>query len=95
MPALLAGLRTRAADLALIREHTKLDDVAAPLTLATATALYRYVTLARALKMAVKDLIDLETLSGERSFSTSRILMRASPTSIRRERCASCSLPIA
>ena len=70
MPALLAGLRTRAADLALIRKHTKLDDNDAPLTLSTATTLYRYVTLARALKMAVKDLIDLQALSYERPFST-------------------------
>ncbi len=81
VPALLAGLRTRATDLALIREHAQwtvpgtlpplptlaVDD--APLTLATATILYRYVTLARALKMAVKDLIALQALSGENPFS--------------------------
>lgn len=70
VPALLAGLRTRAADLALIREHTKLTGDDAPLILATATVLYRYVTLARALKMAVKDLIALMVLSGDRPFST-------------------------
>jgi hypothetical protein len=70
VPALLAGLRTRAADLALIREHTKLAGDDAPLTLATATTLYRYVTLARALKMAMKDLIALQALSGQRPFST-------------------------
>jgi hypothetical protein len=69
VPALLAGLRTRAADLVLIRKHTKLDDDAAPLTLSTATALYRYVTLARALKLAVKDLIELQAMSGETLFS--------------------------
>jgi hypothetical protein len=70
VPALLAGLRTRATDLALIREHTKLDGNEAPLTLSTATTLYRYVTLARALNIAVKDLIDLQAISSERSFST-------------------------
>ncbi|MCU0734245.1 MAG: neuraminidase-like domain-containing protein, partial [Methylotetracoccus sp.] len=69
VPALLAGLRTRAADLVMIREHNGLAGDAAPLTLATATALYRHVTLARALKIAVKDLIALLTLSGERPFS--------------------------
>ncbi|HVG22227.1 MAG TPA: neuraminidase-like domain-containing protein [Blastocatellia bacterium] len=82
IPALLAGLRTRAADLDLIREHTTwtvsaapttfaalaADD--APLTLATTTTLYRYVKLARALKVSVKDLIYLQSLSGERPFST-------------------------
>ena len=79
VPALLAGLRTRATDLALIREHAQwtsrecrrtfaVDE--APLTLATATILYRYVTLARALKMAVTDLIALQTLSGKNPFST-------------------------
>lgn len=69
VPALLAGLRTRAADLVLIRKDAGLAGDDAPLTLATATTLYRYVTLARALKMAVKDLIDLLALSGERPFS--------------------------
>ncbi|MCI0349186.1 MAG: PA14 domain-containing protein, partial [Acidobacteriales bacterium] len=81
VPALLAGLRTRATDLALIREHVQwtvpgtpptlatlaVDE--APLTLATATILYRYVTLARALKMAVKDLIALQAHSGKNPFS--------------------------
>lgn len=82
VPALLAGLRTRAADLTLIREHTEwtvnnapltLETLAvdnAPLTLATVTILYRYVTLARALKMAVKDLIALLALSDDRPFSS-------------------------
>ncbi|WAK02308.1 neuraminidase-like domain-containing protein [Methylobacter sp. YRD-M1] len=70
VPALLAGLRTRVADLTLIREHNKLAKDDAPLNLATATVLYRYVTLARALNIAVKDLIDLQALSGEKPFST-------------------------
>lgn len=70
LPALLAGLRVRSADLELIRQHTGLDADEAPLTLATATVLYRYVRLARALQMAVKDLITLESISGERAFST-------------------------
>ncbi|MDP1678675.1 MAG: neuraminidase-like domain-containing protein [Candidatus Nitrotoga sp.] len=68
LPALLAAFRTRASDLALIRAHTGLDNDA-PLTLATVTILYRYVTLARALELAVKDLIDLEVLSGVAPFS--------------------------
>ncbi len=68
LPALLAAFRTRASDLALIRAHTGLDNDA-PLTLATVTTLYRYVTLARALELAVKDLIDLEVLSGVAPFS--------------------------
>jgi hypothetical protein len=69
IPALLAGLRTRAADLALIRAHTSLVDDDAPLTLATATTLYRYVTLARALKIPVSALIDFEMLSDVKPFS--------------------------
>ncbi|MER9203435.1 neuraminidase-like domain-containing protein [Mesorhizobium sp. M0933] len=82
MPALLAGLRTRAADLMLIRQHarwtsapgapptmTPFADDNTPLTLATATVLYRYATLARALHMAVKDVIRLEILSGKSPFS--------------------------
>ena len=81
IPALLAGLRTRADDLALIRAHAQwtvpgspptlatlaIDE--APLTVATATVLYRYVTLARALKLPVKDLILLKVLSGMNPFS--------------------------
>jgi hypothetical protein len=82
VPALLAGLRTRASDLALVREHAEwtvqgppgtplakfsADD--APLRSATATVLYRYVSLARATKMAVKDLIALQVLSGTNPFS--------------------------
>ena len=67
--ALLAGLHTRAADLALIREAAGLAGDDAPLNLATATLLYRYVALARALKIAVKDLIALLALSGEKPFS--------------------------
>jgi receptor-binding and translocation channel-forming TcA subunit of Tc toxin/virulence plasmid A protein len=70
VPALLAGLHTRAVDLDLIRKRTKLDSDDAPLNLATATTLYRYVWLARALKLAVQDLIYLEVLSSEQPFST-------------------------
>ncbi|MEA2235091.1 MAG: hypothetical protein QOD83_4907, partial [Solirubrobacteraceae bacterium] len=69
LPALMAGLRARAADLELIRKHHALDDDEAPLTQATATTLYRHVRLARILKMAVKDLIYLQQISGEQPFS--------------------------
>jgi Tc toxin complex TcA C-terminal TcB-binding domain/Neuraminidase-like domain/PA14 domain/Salmonella virulence plasmid 28.1kDa A protein len=70
LPAMLAGLRVPSADLGLIRQHTGLDTDEAELTLATATTLYRYVRLTRTLKMAVKDLISLETISAQHSFST-------------------------
>jgi hypothetical protein len=82
MPALLAGLRTRATDLTQIRQHARwtsapgapptlvpFTDENTPLTLATATVLYRYVALARALQVAVKDVITLEILSGKSPFS--------------------------
>lgn len=69
VPALMAGLRARAADLELIRKHSALDDSEAPLTRATATILYRHVRLARALKLSVKDLIYLQQITGEQPFS--------------------------
>ncbi|CAN5845026.1 hypothetical protein BH18ACI4_BH18ACI4_08590 [soil metagenome] len=70
LPALLASLRTRASDLALIRRHTSLAEPDSPLTLATATALYRYVTLARALDLAVKDLISIDEFSDHAAFES-------------------------
>lgn len=82
LPALLAGLRTRATDLTLIRQHarwtsapgvpattTSFADDNTPLTLSTATVFYRYATLARALHMAIKDVITLEILAGKSPFS--------------------------
>ena len=61
---LTAALRVSAADLALIRTNAGLAAANAPLTLANVSALYRYAILARALKLSIKDLIDLRTLAG-------------------------------
>lgn len=71
LPALLAALRTRASDLALIRRHTGLAEPDSPLTIGTVTTLYRFVTLARALELAVEDLISIDELSGRTAFESS------------------------
>lgn len=77
VPALLAALRLRSADLDAIRAAarygtpgTSLAGPAAPLTLATLSLVYRYATLARALSLPVADLVALLELTGEAPFST-------------------------
>jgi peptidoglycan hydrolase-like protein with peptidoglycan-binding domain len=70
--AILAALRISAADLAVIRSATNLEDrapVVTPLTLANLSTLYRYAVLARALRVSVQDLISLRQLTGMDPFS--------------------------
>ncbi|MEV5745367.1 neuraminidase-like domain-containing protein [Microbispora rosea] len=76
VPTLLAALRISARDLDAIRaavrpggDQESLAGAGAPLTLATATALYRYAALARALKLPVADLITLVALTDDQPFS--------------------------
>jgi len=70
VPALLAALRIRESDLAIIREDAKLMDNGspAPLNLATVTAIYRYVALAQALKIRISEFISIKKLSGNDPF---------------------------
>jgi hypothetical protein len=71
-PAILAALRISAADLAIVRNATGLEDhppALAPLTLANLSTLYRYAVLARALHLPVKDLIALRQVTGMDPFS--------------------------
>ena len=69
IPALLAALRSTAADLALIRADSGLDADTAPLTLPNVSVLYRYTVLTKALKLRIGDLISLKTLSGMHPFA--------------------------
>jgi hypothetical protein len=60
---LLAALKVRAQDLQAIIDDAKLPN--GKLTLANLSALYRYAVLAKALRLAVKDLIALKELAGD------------------------------
>ena len=77
VPAVLAALRLRSADLDRIRAAARygaagssLEGTTAPLTLWTLSLIYRYAILARALALPVRDLIALMELTGEAPFST-------------------------
>jgi len=63
IPAILAALRISGSDLSLIRDDAQLAGNAS-LNLANLSNLYRYTVLARALKLSIKDLIVLKTLTG-------------------------------
>ncbi|HWP91824.1 MAG TPA: neuraminidase-like domain-containing protein [Thermodesulfobacteriota bacterium] len=64
IPTILAAFRIREADLAVIREDANLAADNALLNLANLSRLYRCVVLAKAVKLNIKDLISLKTLSG-------------------------------
>jgi peptidoglycan hydrolase-like protein with peptidoglycan-binding domain len=64
VPTLLAGLRLRSVELGDLRSVTGLQDDQAALDLAGVSQLYRHAILARKLGLAVRDLLDLKTLSG-------------------------------
>ncbi|MFL6255988.1 MAG: neuraminidase-like domain-containing protein, partial [Pyrinomonadaceae bacterium] len=64
LPALQAALSLTAGDIAAILSDAGEALDTAPLSLATVSLLYRYGTLARALKMSVPELITLKGLSG-------------------------------
>lgn len=59
LPALQSGLRTSDADMTGLRKALGLTLDTAPLTLAGVSAMLRYVTLARALGLNVRDLLTL------------------------------------
>jgi hypothetical protein len=77
IPALLAALRVRAADLAAIRsdaaglytDYKGLDTDTAPLSLKNVSMLYRYSVLAQALKLRISDFLILKLLSGINPFT--------------------------
>ncbi len=60
LPAVLAGLRIDAGDLELLRAELADDK----LNLANLSVLYRHVTLARALRLRIPELLSLRALSG-------------------------------
>ncbi len=62
--ALQAGLRVTGADLSVLRARLALTDDAAALTLERLGALLRLVTLARALRLNIRDLVSLLDLTG-------------------------------
>ena len=69
VPAILAALEIRAADLDALRAATGLADqteppVAAPMTLDALSVLFRHATLARALKLKARELVSLKVLTG-------------------------------
>ncbi len=68
IPSLLAAFQISTADLDLICTDLKLDLDNALLTLANVSSLYRYGTLAKALKLKIEDLIALKTLNGRGPF---------------------------
>jgi hypothetical protein len=69
IPPLLAALRVSAVDLDAIRADAHLDADDAPLNLANVSMLYRYVALAKNLKLRINDFIALKTLSGCNPFA--------------------------
>ncbi|GAA1614457.1 hypothetical protein GCM10009679_18540 [Saccharothrix algeriensis] len=69
LPTLQAGMRAGAADLTALRAHLGLADDTAPLDVAAVSAMFRHVTLARALELNVRDLITMITLSGADPFT--------------------------
>ena len=56
--------------MAMIRADAGLDSNAAPLTLASVSAMYRYSALARALGLRIGDLLALKSLSGINPFAS-------------------------
>jgi len=69
IPTLLAAFQMNAEDLGLIlADLNKLDLKQTLLTLANVSSLYRYMELAKALKLKIKDLITLKTLYGRNPF---------------------------
>lgn len=64
IPTLLAAFQISARDLDVICSDLKLDTDKTPLTLANVSSIYRYVVLTKALKLKLKDLIALKTLTG-------------------------------
>jgi hypothetical protein len=73
VPAILAALRLSSTDLDLIRVALGLDDVSAALNLANLTRLHRYALLAAALKLRVKELLSLLTLTGSDPFQPGQL----------------------
>ncbi|SCG63995.1 neuraminidase-like domain-containing protein [Micromonospora humi] len=69
LATLQAGMRVPAADLAALRAHLGLADDTAPLDVAAVSAMFRHVTLARAVEWNVRDLITMITLSGVDPFT--------------------------
>ncbi|MCG3209849.1 MAG: hypothetical protein FOGNACKC_03476 [Anaerolineae bacterium] len=69
IPALLAALRLRAADLTAIRQAAKLTDQQAPTSLANLSQLHRYALLARLLNLRAAEFIALKTLAGADPFA--------------------------
>ncbi|MES2787201.1 MAG: neuraminidase-like domain-containing protein [Pseudomonadota bacterium] len=68
LSALHAGLHVSGADLTALRDYLGLANDAAALTLASLGSLLRFVTLARALQLNVRDLIRMLDLSGLQPF---------------------------
>lgn len=68
LSALQAGLRASGPDLATLRVHLGLTDDAAALTVAGVGSLLRFVTLARALSLNVRDLVRMLELTGLNPF---------------------------
>jgi|GEM_PF-1012524 len=66
IPSLLAAFQISAIDLDLIRTDVNLPDD--HLTLENVSKLYRYTVLAKALKLKIKDLITLKSLTGRDPF---------------------------
>ncbi|MCX5314711.1 neuraminidase-like domain-containing protein [Streptomyces sp. NBC_00154] len=64
LPALQAAMRASDSDLAALRARLGLSSDTATLDLAAVSAMYRHVTLARALGLNVRDLITLLDLTG-------------------------------
>src|SRR5205823_10838011 len=80
VPAILAALRISEADLAALRIATGLEDrpsetpqFFAPLQLENLSALYRRVVLAKALRLTIKDLVDIGVLTGIDPFAAGAI----------------------
>ena len=69
IPSLLAAFQISAVDLDLIRTDVNLPDD--HLTLENVSKLYRYTVLAKALKLKIKDLITLKSLTGRDPFPVS------------------------
>ena len=68
-PALLAAFRLSGEDFGRVAATLGLDPVTAPLSLVTVSQLYRYGTLAKALKLPLADLCTLIELLGPAPFS--------------------------
>ena len=71
IPALLAAFRLKEDDLTSIASDLGWVDLAQPLTLENVSRLYRYVLLARTLKITVSELITLKNITGKNPFLAS------------------------